>query len=440
MKKFNNIRLAGVPLSLTLISILAGSVINRVMVVELGLPVTLAGLFLAVPLFVAPVRVWLGHQSDANPVRGLRREPYIVLGAILSGLGAAVSVALVLRTTELFSLGAFAILVTLIVYGIGKNLATNTFTALLADLFASGPSRQRAATLYEVMKMVGMIIGAGVVGMSLRPYSPGRLTAVVSVIGLLAVILSLLAAIKQEPRGDRAQAAIDEAKSVNFRDVVKNIVLKDPQVRLFFGVVMITLLGTQMQDVILEPYGAKVFGMDVSDTTQLTMFWGLGTLLAMLLSGLVLIKKFGHLRVFRTGLTLVIVTFPLIILAGSMKNEGMLRLMVAVLGLGTGVSAASLLIQMIEFTTAARAGLLVGVWGVAHQLGRAFASLLGGAVVDGMLTVTNENALISYGAAFVIESLLLVWAMVLIGRIDVAQSQIWQDETGGMKTAVAPAD
>ena len=56
MKTFNYIRLAGVPLSLTLISILAGSVINRVMVVELGLPVTLAGLFLAVPLLVAPVR------------------------------------------------------------------------------------------------------------------------------------------------------------------------------------------------------------------------------------------------------------------------------------------------------------------------------------------------------------------------------------------------
>lgn len=88
-RSFNLIRLAAVPLSLTLISILAGSVINRVMVVELGLPVTLAGLFLAVPLLVAPVRVWLGHRSDAYPIRGLRREPYIIIGAGLAGLGAA---------------------------------------------------------------------------------------------------------------------------------------------------------------------------------------------------------------------------------------------------------------------------------------------------------------------------------------------------------------
>src|SRR5690606_14184611 len=125
------------------------SVINRVMVVELGLPVTLAGLFLAVPLLVAPIRVWLGHRSDAYPIRGLRREPYIIIGAGLAGLGAAVSVALVLRTEALLSVGALATLLGLIVYGIGKNLTSNTFQALLADKFEAGAPRSRAATLYE---------------------------------------------------------------------------------------------------------------------------------------------------------------------------------------------------------------------------------------------------------------------------------------------------
>lgn len=439
-RTFNMIRLGGAPLSLTLISILAGSVINRVMVVELGLPVTLAGLFLAVPLLVAPVRIWLGHQSDAHPIRGLRREPYIILGAILSGIGAAVSVILVLKTTALISVGAFAILITLIVYGIGKNMANNTFTALVADLFTPGPARQRAATLYEVVKMVGLIGGAGAVGAALRPYSPEKLASTVVVIGILAVIFSIIAAVRQEPRNADVEQAIAEAQTTNFKDVVNNIVLRDPQVRLFFIVVMITLLGTQMQDVILEPYGAKVFGMTVSQTTQLTAFWGLGTLVAMLLSGLVLLKRFGHVRVFRGGLGLVVVTFPGIIAAGALGSGGLLQLMVVLLGFGTGISAASLLVQMIEFTTAARAGLLVGVWGVAHQLGRALASLVGGAVVDGVLSLTNENALVAYGSAFVLETILLAAAMVLIGRVDIAASQVWQDEPEELKTAVAAAD
>jgi BCD family chlorophyll transporter-like MFS transporter len=209
---------------------------------------------------------------------------------------------------------------------------------------------------------------------------------------------------------------------------------------LFFIVVMITLLGTQMQDVILEPYGAKVFGMTVSQTTQLTAFWGLGTLVAMLLSGLVLLKRFGHVRVFRGGLGMVVITFPGIIAAGAMGSGGLLQLMVVLLGFGTGISAASLLVQMIEFTTAARAGLLVGVWGVAHQLGRALASLVGGAVVDGMLSLTNQNALVAYGSAFVLETILLATAIVLIGKVNIAASQVWQDEPDVLKTAVAATD
>jgi len=75
---------------------------------------------------------------------------------------------------------------------------------------------------------------------------------------------------------------------------------------------------------------------------------------------------------------------------------------------------------MVDFTTLRRAGLLVGVWGVAHQFGRALASLAGGILVDGMLFATGDNALVSYGAAFVLEAVVLVVAVVLIGRLDVS--------------------
>lgn len=150
------IRLAGLPLSLTLLSILAGSLINRVMVVELGLPVILAGLFLAIPLLISPERVWLGHLSDAYPLQGLRREPYLILGALLSGVGVALSVALVVDTPAPISTGAGLILLGLLLYGVGRNLVGNTFQALLTDRFPPGVARSRAANLYEVVKILGL--------------------------------------------------------------------------------------------------------------------------------------------------------------------------------------------------------------------------------------------------------------------------------------------
>jgi len=440
-RAFDLIRLAGLPLSITLITILAGSVINRVMVVELGLPVTLAGLFISIPLLVAPVRIWLGYVSDAYPIRGLRREPYLVLGAILSGAGAALSVILVLNTTSLFSVGAAAILITLIVYGLGRNLANNTFQALIADMFAPGVPRSRAANLYEVVKIVGMIMGAGLVSVALRPYSPERLTAVVVTIGVLAVIFSLVAAVRQEPRTEAMRQATITARATPFWTTFRELLWKDPTARLFFFIVTLTLLGTQMQDVLLEPYAGLVFGLDVSATTQLTMFWGLGTLLSILLSGLFLIRLLGLKRLFRVGIVILLFLFPGLILAGALVNATLLRLIVFGLGLGTGLSAASLLAYMVQFTTLRRAGLMVGVWGVGHQLGRALASLIGGVLVDGMKWATNDNYLVAYGTAFILEAVLLFVAMVAIGKLKIETAEALREEAGmaTMPLPVAPA-
>ncbi len=438
-RTFNLVRLACLPLSITLITILTGSVINRVMVVELGMPVTLAGLFLAIPLLVAPVRIWLGYVSDAYPIGGLRREPYLILGAILSGIGAALAVVLVINTTSLLSLGAIATLVTLVVYGLGRNLVNNTFQALIADMFAPGVPRGRAANLYEVVKMLGLIIGAGLVSQALRPYSPERLTAVVIGIGLLAVLLSIFATVRQEPRTEAMRQATVTARATPFWPTFRTLLWNDPIARLFFAIVTLTLLGTQMLDVLLEPYAGLVFGLDVSATTRLTMFWGLGTLIAILLSGLVFIKLLGLQRLFRLGIVILLVLFPALILTGVVQSTALLQLTVLGLGLGTGLTAASLLAYMVQFTTIRRAGLMVGVWGVGHQLGRALASLVGGVVVDGVTWATDGNHLVAYGTAFMLEAALLLVAMVAIGRLHIEAASALQEEKMSAPLTAVPA-
>jgi BCD family chlorophyll transporter-like MFS transporter len=328
----------------------------------------------------------------------------------------------VLNTTSLISVGTVGILVALITYGIGKNLVNNTFSALIADKFEAGPKRSRAANLYEVVRMVGLIMAAGILSVALQPYSAERLTTTVVVMGILATILAIFAIVRQEPRTAAMQEAGEAARAINFRKVFKELVWDDPQARLFFIIVLLTLMGTQMQDVLLEPYGALVLGMTVGQTTQLTAFWGIGTLIAILLSGLFLLKKFGNKPIFRVGLIIVIALFPGIIIAGMLGSANLLRIFTLGLGLGTGLTAASLLAQMVGFTTLRRAGLLVGVWGVAHQFGRALASLVGGALVDGMRMVTGNNDLVSYGAVFALEAVVLVVAFVLIGRLDISAS------------------
>ncbi|MCA9896614.1 MAG: MFS transporter, partial [Anaerolineales bacterium] len=277
--------------------------------------------------------------------------------------------------------------------------------------------------------------GAGIVGATLQPYSPERLTVVVAVIGVMALVFAFIAAPGQEPR-DVADRGSQAARTQDFQTIVKSVVLGNPQVRRFFVVVMLTLLGTQIQDVLLEPYAAVRFGMTVGESSQLTAFWGLGTLVAMLASGVYLIKRFGYLRIYRIGLSVVAVMFLIIVAIGFTGNANLLRLAVVFLGLGTGLAAASLLVSMIEFTTEARAGLLIGVWGVAHQLGRAMASLLGGIVVDGLMSVSGGNEMLAYGTAFVLEIGLIVVAIGLIGKVNVAEAQASVAKFGSGGTAV----
>ena len=115
--------------------------------------------------------------------------------------------------------------------GIGKNLANNTFQALIADKFEAGPKRSRAANLYEVVRMVGLVMAAGILGVILQPYSAERLTMAVIIMAVLATLLAIIATVGQEPRTAVLQEASAAARAVNFKKVVKDLVWDDPQAR-----------------------------------------------------------------------------------------------------------------------------------------------------------------------------------------------------------------
>ncbi len=88
LQVINVLRMALFPLSYGMIGALMGSTLNRVMIADIGFSVLWVGLFFALPDLVAPVRVWLGYRSDGYPLAGRRREPYIMLGALVVGLAA----------------------------------------------------------------------------------------------------------------------------------------------------------------------------------------------------------------------------------------------------------------------------------------------------------------------------------------------------------------
>ncbi len=416
------IRLAAFPLGYGLVGALAGGTLNRIMIAEKGLPVTLVGFLFALPLLEAPLRVWLGYRSDGYPLFGRRREPYIVAGALLAGLGLALSVVLITGTAEsgMTLMGGLVLL--FILYGFGRNLGHNAFQALVADRF-EGSLRSRALTLYEVATMLGLVIGAGALGVALRDYTPAKLLGASVAVVTVAFGLALLGALGQERRSARVEIAAARAKATPFAEALSTLLLGDRQVLLFFALVVFTFVGTLAQDVLLEPYGALVLDMTVSETSQLTAFWGLGVLTAMLLSGTFLLRVMGHMRLLRIGLVSTLLVFLGVIATGATGSVALFRALVVVMGLGTGLAGAGMLGGIATFTTAIRAGLLMGVWGMAALLGKALGSILGGVVVDAMLLVTGSTVFVAYGTVFFLEGIMLFIALLISLRLRVDASR-----------------
>lgn len=432
-------RLLGYPLGLGLTSVIVGGTLNRVMMVELGMPASLVGIFFALPLLISPVRVWLGYRSDAYPIWGLRREPYIMLGTLFTAVGVISATVAALQFQGAGRWIGAAVLLAFVIYGLGKNLASNTFEALLADKFA-GEQRPRAVTFFKIAMFVGIIGGAIVLGKLLDPFTPEKLLTIVMSVMAAIFVFAVLGSLGQEPRTGLAQAASQAARTLSFRATIQTVVLGDPQIRLFFFFVMLTVLGTLAQDVLLEPYGALALGLTVGQTTRLTAIWGTGTVLAMALAGVWLIKQLGYGRVMRMGLLLGTVTFVGLILVGIWQSPGSFMGLVLLLGISTGLSSAGLLTAVIEFTTPARAGLLMGVWGLAHELGQALGSLLSGAVVDVVRILTHGNTLVAYDTVFILETVLLVTALFLSKRVNLAGAASLQgDEHGERKTTLQEA-
>lgn len=125
---------------------------------------------------------------------------------------------------------------------------------------------------------------------------------------------------------------------------------------------------------------------------------------------------------YRLGIGALLPLFLLFVLAGVIQNTLILQLAVLAMGLSSGLAAASLLAQAMELTNARSAGLLLGVWGLGFQLGRALANLVGAGLVDTMNLLT-EDPLVAYGVAFAVECGLLAAALLAFRRLHVRSTR-----------------
>ncbi len=420
------------------LAVIFSGLLNRIMLSELAFPGLLVGGALAFEQFVAPSRVLFGQISDAHPLASRHRVPYVLLGTAAFCLLAVLSVPLIFQVGRLLedgsqpglAFGIAALCGLFALYGLAVSLATTPYLALVIDR-TSERERPRAVGIIWCMLTVGIVIGAVAIGLSLRSLDgvsdPAVLEATLSrfmaTVAGVVMLLTLIATWGMEsPLRERSDGtAVPREDAIGLRQSWM-LITSSRQVLIFFSFLILFTLGLFLQDPILESYGAQVFAMPIAATAQLNAFWGVGTLVGLLLAGLWVVPRLGKMATARLGCQLIALSLLLLLLAGLTARIPFLQAAMVLFGLAAGIGTNSALCLMLDLTLPQAAGTFVGVWGLAQALSRAIGKLLGGGLYDiGRALPLGDGPYGPFALVLGVELLVALAALLLLGYVNVRQ-------------------
>lgn len=295
----------------------------------------------------------------------------------------------------------------------------------------SEQERPRAVSIIWCMLTVGIVIGAVAIGVSLRSLDgvndplvlQAALSRFMTIVAAVVMLLTVVATWGMEPplRERTDGTAVRREDAIGLRQSW-TLITSSRQVLIFFSFLILFTLALFLQDPVLESYGAQVFAMPIAATAQLNAFWGVGTLVGLLLAGLWVVPRLGKMATARLGCQLIALSLLLLLVAGLTARIPFLQAVMVLFGLAAGIGTNSALCLMLDLTLPQAAGTFVGVWGLAQALSRAIGKLLGGGLYDiGRSLPLGDGPYGPFALVLGVELLVAVAALVLLARVNVRQ-------------------
>jgi BCD family chlorophyll transporter-like MFS transporter len=424
------LRLALFQVSVGVVVVLLNGTLNRVMIVELGLPAWVVAVTIALPVLFAPMRALIGHRSDHHrSAIGWRRVPFIWMGTIIQfgGLAILPFALLVLSGRGEYRVpiaGEVAVATAFLCVGAGLHTAQTAAIALATDL-APEPTRPRVVALLYVMLLVGMVGASLTFGAAFQTFSYTRLVQVIQGAALCVLTLNVVALWKQEGR-TRAEAAPPEAP---FGTTMRAL-LADATTRRLLTAVALGGAGFSMQDILLEPYGGEMLSLSVSATTVLTALMAGGTLCGLYFASRRLADGTDPYKLAAMGALAGIGGVTAVVFAGPTGSVFLFCVGTLTIGFGNGWFGVGTLTASMSFADG-RSGLVIGAWGAVQATAAGTGLVLGGVIRDVISTLAVRGDLgpglnmpsVGYTSVYLIEILFLFATLVAIGPLVRAGAQ-----------------
>ncbi len=420
------LRLSLFQVSIGMSMVLLTGTLNRVMIVELGVPAWLVGLMVSLPLLFAPFRALIGHKSDTHKsVLGWRRVPYMWFGTMMQFGGFAIMpFALILLSGDTNGpvwIGEAAATLAFLLVGAGVHTTQTAGLALANDL-APEHVRPRVVALLYVTLLLGMAVSALVFGQVLQHFSQFHLIQVIQGVAVLSVALNCIAMWKQEVRNP--QLTSGQEPSVPF-DVAFDKLLKSGRVMRLLVALGIGTAAFAMQDILLEPFGGQVFNMSVSQTTWLNAFMAMGAILGFAISAKLLTGGSDPFRVASMGALLGVLAFSAVVFSPAIASVNLFSTAAICVGLGNGLFAVGMLTAAMNFAGKDASGLALGAWGAVQATCGGLAVAFSGFIRDfissfamrGAFGTTLQSNATGYAFVYITEIILLFVTLIALGPL-----------------------
>ena len=410
-----------------MLSAILTSNFNRITIYEMGVAAIIVTTMLGIYQLMSPFQVIFGRLADRFPIFGYRRSPYILAGLTLSAVIVAClpPIAAAMGAGQLWAF--FIGFLMLILFGLGFCISGPTHLSLIADVVPS-KSRGLQMALTWIMLIVSGILTLQFLKETMPTFDYSVMQKIYMMFVPVVFIFTLLGLIGVEKRITPKEHAENltnceaEEKTENFLFALWKFVVdsfKVPDSRNFFFFIFFAMFGIFLQENILEVFGAEVMNLTVGETGNFQQIWGIGGLGGMLLMGILTrITSISKLTAIVIGICGVATSFSLLAFSSISSELGLVMKALFAFGFFNGCFTVGTLSAMLDMTTEKDRGAFMGLWGLSLAYAMGFGSIIGGALVSGLIETNIMTAANGYAFIFVLEAGFVLLALYFVLKIN----------------------
>ncbi len=420
------LRLSLFQVTVGMAAVLLIGTLNRVMIVELGVPAWLVALMVSLPLVAAPFRAVIGFRSDQHKsVLGWKRVPYLWLGTMTQFGGLAIMpFALIILSGDSngpLVIGKVAAALAFLLVGAGLHTTQTVGLALATDLTPT-EKHPKVVALLCMMLLVGMVASALLFGAVLAHFSEIRLIQVIQGSAVLTVVLNAIALWKQEARNPAATAK--DVKRPSFAESWAEFNRGGNATRRLVALGLGTA-AFSMQDILLEPYGGQVLHLPVGATTAFSALLAMGGLIGFGMAARLLGRGMDPYRLAGYGAAIGLYAFAALLFAAPLQSTPLFGTGVLLIGLGAGLFGHCTLTAAMGMAGRNQIGFALGIWGAVQASAAGVAVAAGGLIRDGVDVLAARgdfgpslvDPATGYGVVYTMEICLLLATLIAAGPL-----------------------